>query len=504
MRPNSPDDSDAEVDELAPDGQSDASMAQLRATDGHRHVHPLISNNISSTPESPVDAGLVTPDIAQSLLESFSTCCQVFAPFLDIEELNNLPALSSTEPFLLAVVLAIASLYQDPQAKSETAFRREFHSRLSSHVAGKLGHWLCHPSPSITTVQAVLLIAYWPQAFPDCPDDRLLVGYASGLLQSVALQDQLNSRSVHMRYTSQSARISTLWTSLRAFEAFAAFDSGRPMHLSDQDIALSKVPRPARSSIPTAFAVRAIPVLKECQIRLSELSLSSLLPVSDPVKPPLPRANLSHDWDRFNFAKTQLVDIEKRWLGTETDSNRLERIIGHIDRWGIHAYQAAIALKTIELSLSSRPNEESGRFMAAYRREVFQACQVLMDIFTDPEISGALQYAPGFHIRRFAQATTAAAALLDFHEPGVVRSTQELIYLCTKRLDQLSQATFTPYISNLLSHVKHTYDKSVSASHPEGSKSFPPPPLARTRDSLRWTTTDVFAIFFGVGLVLNE
>ncbi|PWY97776.1 hypothetical protein BCV70DRAFT_194782 [Testicularia cyperi] len=562
-RADSPDDSDAEVDELAQDGQSESSapvhslppsasnsrilQQQQQHPQQHQQQHqhaaddpnsyargnasrappPSLSSQNAAFPEpysdrGPIHAGLVSPDIAQLLLDIFFSYCHVFAPFLDLADTtgSDLNSLSASEPFLLSVLLTIAAVYQDTQARMDNKVRLDTHAKLSADVRARVGRLLCEPSTTLGTVQALLLIAYWPQAFPGCPDERLLATYATALLQRLSFRDGARMRnSTDAKLASATAAATaTVWTSLRAFEALSAFDSGRAMDLTEQDLALAKGPRSVRSSIPTPYLVRAIPILREVQIWLNELSLGSMLAGAELVKP-LGRLNLNHDWDRFKYLQSQLFDVEKRWLSSETDCSRLERIVGLVDRWTLQTYLAAIALKAVELGrvahmqgadrapgYDARFDEEASRFVSAYRGEVRQSCQVLMDIFTDPEISGALTYAPGYMLRRFCQAAVAATSLLDFHDAESTRANQELIYLCTKRIDQLSLACYTPFASTLLAHVKASYErvigspnkdvKSTNAAHDAAAATNP---LQQWSDHRRWTSGDIFPLFFGIG-----
>ncbi len=247
---------------------------------------------------------------------------------------------------------------------------------------------------------------------------------------------------------------------------------------------------------------------------LSEISANSPLPLAE-VPPPAVRTNLTHDWDRFKYLQSQLFDLEKRWIASETDCSRLERIVGLVDRWTLQIYLAAVALKSAELGrppktgngYDARYEEDSARFVAAYRHDMRQACQVLMDIFTDPEISGALLYAPGYLLRRFGQAAAASALLVDFHDAESTRSAQELIYLCSKRFDQLSQIDYSPFAASLSWFVKSSYDKvggRSSRGERDSSLEASAPSSISVIDRRRWLGADLFSLFFGVGLVLDS
>ncbi len=553
-RADSPDDSDAEVDELQ-DGASEASVP-LQALSHHqrrtsreelngeaehsappRSSHGVAasqppalalaqhesawtnSNGARHTPIcDPIDAGFITIELGQVLLEFFLTYCHVFAPFLELDDKVSVSSLAATEPFLLSVLLAIGSLYHDSHGKNSPTVRAETHAGLASYALSQMGSQVCSSDPTIGSVQAILLIAYWPQAFPGCPDEKSLSGYASNLLQSVARRTQISTINGERTPPSHPHRLSSVWTCSRAFEALAAIDTGKGMELSDHDLALSKAPRPSRSSIPTPYLVRVLPIVKELQVWLGEVSSNSPLAALE-AAPPAPRPNLTHDWDRFKYLQSQLFDVEKRWLSAETDCSRLERIVGLVDRWTLQIYLASIALRSAEMGRPSkahasergpaydmRYDEESARFVAAYRHEIRQACQVLLDIFTDPEISGALLYAPGYLLRRFGYAATAAAVLVDYHDAELTRSTQELIYLCSKRFEQISQLDSSTFASNLAWFVKSSYEKIGGQTnrdeHDSGMASAAHASVT-VADRRRWLGGDVFSIFFGVGVLLD-
>lgn len=452
------------------------------------------------------------------LSSSFLTYCHVFAPFLELDDKTTVASLSASEPFLLSVLLTIGALYQDSHGKGDPSMRSEIHTGLASYALAQLGPHLCHPNPTIGSVQAILLIAYWPQAFPGSPDEKLLSGHAANVLQSVARHCQLRALSGDRMASSLSLRLPSIWTSLRAFESLAAIDTGKGMDLSDHDLLMSKVPRPPRSSIPTPYLVRAVPIIKELQLWLSELSSNSpLAPIELPA--PAARPNLTHDWDRFKYLQSQLFDVEKRWLASEADCSRLERIVGLVDRWTLQIYLAAMALKSAELgrppkghgaergpAYDIRYEEDAARFVAAYTHEIRQACQVLMDIFTDPEISGALLYAPGYLLRRFGQSAVTSALLVDFHDAELARSVQELIYLCSKRFDQLGQIDYSPFAAHLSWFVKSSYEKVGGRSRDERDAAVEPaaPGSVTGIERRRWLGGDVFGIFFGVGLVMDR
>ena len=442
---------------------------------------------------------------------SFLTYCHVFAPFLELDDKTSVASLSAAEPFLLSVLLTIGSLYQDSHGKGDPSVRSEIHAGLASYALNQLGPQLCNPEVTIGSVQAILLIAYWPQAFPGSPDEKVLAGYAANALQSVGRLAQLGALSGDRAASSLLHRLPSIWTSLKAFESLAAIDSGKGMDLTDHDLVLSKVPRAPRSSIPTPYLVRAVPVIKELQMWLSEISSNSPLGHVE-LPPPTARPNLTHDWDRFKYLQSQLFEVEKRWLASETDCSRLERIVGLVDRWTLQIYLAVLALKSAELGRPSKAHaadrapgydmryeEDSARFVAAYRHDLRQACQVLMDIFTDPEISGALLYAPGYLLRRFAQAAVSSALLVDFHDADSMRSSQELIYLCNKRFDQLGQVDYSPFAAQLAWFVRSSYDKIAR----EGAVEAAAPNSVSAVERRRWLGGDLFSIFFGVGLWMD-
>lgn len=450
---------------------------------------------------------------------SFLTYCHVFAPFLDLDDKTSVASLSASEPFLLSVLLAIGALYQDSHGKGDPSVRSEIHTGLASYALNQLGSQLCSSEPTIGSVQAILLIAHWPQAFPGSPDEKLLSGYAANALQSVARHYQLGALNGDRNASSLSHRLPSIWTSLRAFESLAAIDSGKGMDLTDHDLLLSKAPRAPRSFIPTPYLVRAVPVIKELQMWLGEIAPNSPLAQIE-LPSPTARPNLTHDWDRFKYLQSQLFDVEKRWLASESDCSRLERIVGLVDRWTLQIYLAAVALKSAELGRPSkargtdrgpgydmRYEEDSARFVAAYRHDMRQACQVLMDIFTDPEISGALLYAPGYLLRRFAQAAVSSALLVDFHDAELTRSAQELIYLCSKRFDQLGQVDYSPFAAHLSWFVKSSYEKVGGRSgrdernaHADNAA----PNSVTVIERRRWLGGDLFGMFFGVGLAMDN
>ncbi len=237
------------------------------------------------------------------------------------------------------------------------------------------------------------------------------------------------------------------------------------------------------------------------------------------LPPPAARPNLTHDWDRFKYLQSQLFDVEKRWLASETDCSRLERIVGLVDRWTLQIYLAAVALKSAELGRPSKAHgadrgpaydmryeEDAARFVAAYRHDLRQACQVLMDIFTDPEISGALLYAPGYLLRRFAQVAVAAALLIDFHDAESTRAAQELIYLCSKRFDQLGQIDYSSFAAHLSWFVKSSYEKVSGRStrdERDAATESSAPPSVTGIERRRWLGGEFFSIFFGVGVIQN-
>ncbi|CBQ69849.1 conserved hypothetical protein (N-terminal fragment), partial [Sporisorium reilianum SRZ2] len=543
-RADSPDDSDAEVDELQ-DGASEASVPLRALSQSDRpasrdalstadersaptrvstHAIAPVSAAAAATarsnhtgarikpPNHPIEAGFITLEMAQMLLEVFLTYCHVFAPFLELDVKTTAASLAASEPFLLSVLVTIGALYQDSHAKSDASVRSEIHAGLANLALDQLGAQLCSSEPTIGSVQAILLIAYWPQAFPGLPDEKLLSSHASNLLQSVARNTQLAALDGDRSALVLSQSLSSVWTSLKAFESLAAIDSGKGMDLTDHDLLLSKAPRPPRSSIPTPYLVRAVPVLKELQMWLAEMSSNSPLPLAE-LPPPAVRSNLTHDWDRFKYLQSQFFDLEKRWLASETDCSRLERIVGLVDRWTLQIYLAAVALKSGELGRPKAGNgydvryeEESARFVAAYRHDMRQACQVLMDIFTDPEISGALLYAPGYLLRRFGQAAAASAQLVDFHDAEQTRSAQELIYLCSKRFDQLDQIDRSTFAVHLSWFVKASYEK-VGGRSLSNERDAPleatPPSTVSPFEKRRWLGADVFSIFFGVGLMMD-
>lgn len=543
-RPDSPEDSDAEVDELQ-DGASEASVPlralshpdrpgsrdALSAADERSALacasnHSVVStsappatlrssNNGSrlKSPSNPIDAGFITLEKGQMLLEVFFTYCHVFAPFLDIDVKENAASLSATEPFLFSVLVSIGALYQDSHAKGDQSVCSEIHAGLASFALAQLGAQLCSSEPTLGSVQAILLIAYWPQAFPGSPDEKLLSSHASNVLQSVARHTQLAVLKGDRGALVLSQSLPSVWTSLKAFESLAAIDSGKGMDLTDHDVLLSKAPRAPRSSIPTSYLAKAVPLLKALQMWLSEMSCNSPLPLAE-LPPQTVRSNLTHDWDRFKYLQSQLFDLEKRWLASETDCSRLERIVGLVDHWTLQIYLAAVALKASDLGRPSkagngydaRYEEESARFAAAYRHDMRQACQVLIDIFTDPEISGALLYAPGYLLRRFGQAATASARLLDYHEVEQSRSAQELIYLCSKRFDQLEQMDRSTFAAHLSWFVKSSYEKvgrRSSSTERDAPVEATPPNTVSLFERHRWLDGDLFSIFFGVGLMFD-
>lgn len=553
-RADSPDDSDAEVDELQ-DGASEASVPlqalsqQDRRSSRDRYsvvdersgptrasneaVASLSSSSaiapaLSGRPHSnggrasvahdPIEAGFISIDMGQMLLEVFFTYCHVFAPFLDLDDKASVASLSASEPFLLCVLLTIGALYQDSHGKGDPSVRSEIHAGLASYALNQLGSQLCNPEATIGSVQGMILIAYWPQAFPGSPDEKLLAGYASNALQSVARSSQLAALNGDRNASNISHRLPLIWTSLRAFESLAAIDSGKGMDLNDHDLILSKAPRPPRSSIPMPYLVRAVPVIKELQLWLTEMCSNSPLAQVE-LSPTTARPNLTHDWDRFKYLQSQLFDVEKRWLASETDCSRLERIVGLVDRWTLQIYLASLAFKSAELGrppntrgaergpgYDMRYEEDSARFVAAYRHDMRQACQVLMDIFTDPEISGALLYAPGYLLRRFAQAASASALLIDFHDAELTRSAQELVYLCSKRFDQLGQLDYSPFAAGLAWFVKSNFEKvsrRTSRDERDALNETAAPASVTGVERRRWLGGDLFSIFFGVGPLMN-
>ncbi|SNX87543.1 uncharacterized protein MEPE_06253 [Melanopsichium pennsylvanicum] len=553
-RADSPDESDAEVDELQ-DGASEASvpLQMLSQQDAHsgrdmlsvadKRLGPTRASNEANVPTSsssaagtappgrqysnggrhlsvhdPIEAGFITPEMGQMLLEVFLTYCHVFAPFLDLDGKTSVASLSASEPFLLSILLTIGALYQDSHGKGDPSVRSEIHNGLASYALNQLGSQLCSSDHTIGSVQAILLIAHWPQAFPGSPDEKMLASFAANVLQSVSRHYQLEALNGDRNAASLSHRVASLWTSLRAFEALAAIDSGKRMDLTDHDLVLCKAPRPLRSSIPTPYLVRAVPVTKELQMWLSEVSSNS--PLSQVELPsPAARPNLTHDWDRFKYLQSQLFDVEKRWLASETDCSRLERIVGLIDRWTLQIYLAAVALKSAEFGCASKSHgadrgpgydfryeEESARFVAAYKHDMRQACQVLMDIFTDPEISGALVYAPGYLLRRFGQAASASALLVDFHDVELTRSTQELIYLCSKRFEQLSTIDYSSFAAHLSWFVRSSYEKVGGRSNRDErdvAVETSAPKSVTAIERRRWLGGDLFGIFFGIGLLME-
>lgn len=553
-RADSPVDSDAEVDELQ-DGASEASVPLQSLSQQDRQssrdvlsvaedrsavartpteaVAPHSSTAAFAVPSTnrpynnggrnfsaahdPIDAGFITLEMGQMLLEVFLTYCHVFAPFLDFDDKISVQSLSATDPFLLCVLLAIGSLYQDSHGKGDAAMRSEVQAGLASYALNQLGTQLLHPEPTLGSVQAILLIAYWPQAFPGSPDEKLLTGYAANLLQSVAQLAKSAAVTGDRIASNLSHRLPSIWSSLKAFESLAAIDSGKGMDLSDHDLIMSKAPRHSRSSIPTPYLVRAMPVIKELQMWLGEVSSNSPLAPID-LPPAAARPNLTHDWDRFKYLQSQLFDVEKRWLASETDCSRLERIVGLVDRWTLQIYLAVVALKSVEVGGSSKAHggdrapgydsryeEESARFVAAYRHDIRQACQVLMDIFTDPEISGALLYAPGYLLRRFSQAAVVSALLLDFHDAEPARAAQELIYLCSKRFEQLGHIDFSSFAAKLSWYVKSSYEKvggRSSRDERDGAIETNAPASITAFERRRWLGGDLFGIFFGVGTIV--
>lgn len=549
------DDSDGEVDELQ-DGMSEASIPlqslshhdrrgsrdRVSVTDerlgparaSHESAAPFyalagqastVTNRVHgngsrrATANTPIDAGFITLEMAQMLLEVFFTYCHVFAPFLELDDKTSVAVLSTSEPFLLSVLLTIGSLYQDSHAKGDDALRSEIHAGLASFALDQLGLQLCAAEATLGSVQGILLIAYWPQAFPGSPDEKLLVGYAINVLQSVSRRYQLGTLNGDRMVSNLSHRLPSIWTSLRAFESLAAIEAGMGMELTDYDLAMSKAPRPPRSSIPTPYIARAVPVIKELQLWLGEISSNSPLSQLE-LPPPAARSNFTHDWDRFKYLQSQLFDVEKRWLASESDCSRLERIVGLVDRWTLQIYLAAVALKSAELGrpptghgvdrsagYDMRYEEESARFVVAYRHDIRQACQVLMDIFTDPEISGALLYAPGYLLRRFGQAAVCSALLIDFHDAELTRSAQELIYLCSKRFDQLGQLDRSSFAAELSWMVKSSYEKvggRSTSDERDGVKETSAPSSITALDRRRWLGGDVFPIYFGIGLAMDS
>ncbi|TKY90290.1 hypothetical protein EX895_000288 [Sporisorium graminicola] len=543
-RAESPDDSDVEVDELQ-DGASEASVPLRALVHQDRPVSreaistaevrsgPTRASNQSLVPMSvpatlrpsnsngvrhksrsnPIEAGFITLEMAQMLLEVFLTYCHVFAPFLDLDVKTSAASLSASEPFLLSVLVTIGALYQDSHVKADPSVRSEIHVGLATFALDQLGLQLCSSEPTLGSAQAILLIAYWPQAFPGAPDEKLLSSHASNILQSVARHTQLAALSGDRSALLLSQSLPSVWTTLKAFESLASIDSGKGMDLTDHDLVLSKAPRSSRSSIPLPYLAKAVPVLKELQLWLCEMSSNSPLPLTE-LPPPTVRSNLTHDWDRFKYLQSQLFDLEKRWLASETDCSRLERIVGLVDRWTIQIYLAAVALKAGELGrppktgngYDARYEEESARFVAAYRHDMRQACQVLMDIFTDPEISGALLYAPGYLLRRFGQAAAASAELIDFHDAEQTRSAQELIYLCSKRFDQLGSIDRSTFATHLSWFTKSSYDKvggRSSSNERDTVVEATPPDTVSLFERRRWLGGDLFSIFFGVGLMMD-
>ncbi|KAJ9475431.1 putative fungal zinc cluster transcription factor [Pseudozyma hubeiensis] len=544
QRADSVDDSDAEVDELQ-DVASEASvplhtLSHHDASNSHglpgaaeersgsrRSSNPaILTTRMSPAPirpssdgtrhapaSNPIDAGFITLEMGQVLVEVFLTYCHVFAPFLDLDSKTNAASLSQSEPFLLSVLVTIGALYQDSHGQSDNSLRSEIHAGLASFALSQLGQQLCNPEPTIGSVQAILLIAYWPQAFPGSPDEKLLTSHASNVLQSVARHAQTAALDGDRNAPLLSHRLPSLWASLRAFESLAAIDTGKGMDLTDHDLLLAKAPRPPRGSIPTPYLVRAASMLKEIQMWLSEMSFNSPLPLAE-APPSSGRSNLTHDWDRFKYLQSQLFDLEKRWLASETDCSRLERIVGLVDRWTLQIYLAAVALKVAEMGrpfkgsngYDARYEEDSARFVVAYRHDVRQACQVLMDIFTDPEISGALLYAPGYLLRRFSQAAAASALLIDFHDADQTRSTQELIYLCSKRFDQLDRTNPSTFTAHLLWLVKSSFQKvgGRSSGHDRDAPiEVKPPSSMSSIDRRRYVGADLFSVFFGVGPTMD-
>lgn len=534
------DDSDAEVDELQ-DGLSEASVPLLVSTWQRRHdsrectgtgadersgftrspdpatgpvsTRSFNNDNRHTLNGNPIKAGLVTLEMAQTLLEVFLTYCYVFAPFLDLDEEVNAASLSASDPFLLSVLVTIGALYQESSVKADNALRSDLHAGLSSHTLSQLGVQLCSSEPTLSSVQAILLIAYWPQAFAGSPDEKLLASHASNVLQIVARHTQATALDGDRVSSLISQRLPPIWSSLRAFESLAAIESGIGAQLTDHDLFLSKAPRLSRSSTPKPYLVRAVSVLKEVQMWLGEMSCNSPLPLAKPPQPNV-RFDLTHDWDRFKYLQSQLFDLEKRWLASETEYSQLERIVGLVDRWTLQIYLAAVALKSASLGYPPKASngydvhyeEDSARFVAAYRHDMRQACQVLMNIFTDPEINGALLYAPGYLLRRFGQAAAASALLIDFHDAEQTRSAQELIYLCSKRFDQLDQLGNSTYTAHLSWLVRSSYEKAggrFSATERDARIEAKAPDSMSRNLRHRWLDSDLFSIFFGVGLTLN-
>ncbi len=288
-RADSPDDSDAEVDELQ-DGASEASVPLQALSQQDRRssrdalsaveersapnrasneaIAPLSASSASgpqpaSRPHSnggrhlainnPIDAGFITIEMGQMLLEVFLTYCHVFAPFLELDNKTSVASLSSSDPFLLSVLLAIGALYQDSHGKGDPSVRSEIHAGLASYAVSQLGSQLCSSDPTLGSVQAILLIAYWPQAFPGSPDEKTLSGYAAHLLQAVARKLQLAAFEGDRAAAGISQRLPAIWASLRAYESLASIDSGKGMDLTEHDLIMSKAPRPhaAPFQLPT-------------------------------------------------------------------------------------------------------------------------------------------------------------------------------------------------------------------------------------------------------------
>lgn len=167
-RADSPDDSDAEVDELQ-DGVSEASVPLQALSQQDRRssrdvfsaaeersaptrasndaVASIASSSAATLPPSarphsnggrhapahnPIEAGFITPEMGQMLLEVFLTYCHVFAPFVDLDDKASVASLASSEPFLLSVLLTIGSLYQDSHGKGDPSVRSEIHAGLAS------------------------------------------------------------------------------------------------------------------------------------------------------------------------------------------------------------------------------------------------------------------------------------------------------------------------------------------------------------------------------------
>ncbi len=96
--------------------------------------------------------------------------------------------------------------------------------------------------------------------------------------------------------------------------------------------------------------------------------------------------------------------------------------------------------------------------------------------------------------------------LVDYHDAELTRSTQDVIYLCSKRFEQISQLDSSTFASNLAWFVKSSYEKIGGQTnrdeHDSGMASAAHASVT-VADRRRWLGGDVFSIFFGVGVLLD-